>query len=59
MKEEGAGAGGEFEQEAGAPRLANLVNKGPLFDGLYTNPIRRLESAYNNLFNHIDILNIN
>jgi ectoine hydroxylase-related dioxygenase (phytanoyl-CoA dioxygenase family) len=35
---EGDQAGGEFHQEAGTHRLANLVNKGAIFDALWTNP---------------------
>jgi ectoine hydroxylase-related dioxygenase (phytanoyl-CoA dioxygenase family) len=35
---EGEQAGGEFHQEAGTHRLANLVNKGAIFDALWTNP---------------------
>jgi hypothetical protein len=35
---EGDEAGGEFHQEAGTHRLANLVNKGAIFDALWTNP---------------------
>ena len=31
--EEGEAAGGEFKQEPGARRLANLVNKGRVFEG--------------------------
>ena len=36
---EGAGAGLEVHQELGTRRLADLVNKGEVFDGIYTNPI--------------------
>jgi ectoine hydroxylase-related dioxygenase (phytanoyl-CoA dioxygenase family) len=35
---EGEGAGAEFHQETGTHRLANLVNKGAIFDALWTNP---------------------
>jgi ectoine hydroxylase-related dioxygenase (phytanoyl-CoA dioxygenase family) len=35
---EGAQAGAEFHQEPGTHRLANLVNKGPMFDALWTRP---------------------
>ena len=35
---EGASAGIEVEQEAGTRRLADLVNKGAAFDGVYSNP---------------------
>ena len=35
---EGDQAGGEFHQEVGTLRLANLVNKGAIFDALWTNP---------------------
>jgi len=31
--QEGNRAGSEFKQEPGARRLANLVNKGPVFEG--------------------------
>ncbi len=37
-EEEGEDAGKEVHQEAGAVRLANLVNKGPLFDVCWTHP---------------------
>ena len=35
---EGTAAGLETEQESGTRRLADLVNKGPAFDGIYTHP---------------------
>ena len=35
---EGASAGIEVDQEAGTRRLADLVNKGHTFDGVYSNP---------------------
>ena len=35
---EGDQAGSEFHQEVGTERLANLVNKGAIFDALWTNP---------------------
>ena len=31
-------AGQEFSQERGTRRLSNLVNKGAVFDGVYTDP---------------------
>ena len=40
VAEEGARAGTEFHQEAGASRLANLVDKDPLFDLLWCNPLQ-------------------
>jgi len=36
--EEGAGSGSEFKQEPGARRLANLVNKGRIFEGVIVTP---------------------
>jgi ectoine hydroxylase-related dioxygenase (phytanoyl-CoA dioxygenase family) len=36
--EEGALAGSEFKQEPGARRLANLVNKGPIFEDVIRTP---------------------
>lgn len=38
FEEEGGQAGHEFRQEAGAHRLANLVDKGPVFDGTWQHP---------------------
>ena len=38
LKKEGAAAGSEFSQEKGAPRLSDLVNKGAVFDALWTHP---------------------
>lgn len=35
---EGDRAGSEFNTEPGAPRLADLVNKGQVFDGTYVDP---------------------
>ena len=35
---EGSAAGMEVHQEAGTRRLADLVNKGDVFDNIYTNP---------------------
>ena len=36
--EEGPNAGGEFKQEPGARRLANLVNKGHIFEEIILTP---------------------
>src|SRR5689334_16538346 len=36
--EEGAAAGAEFKQEPGARRLANLVNKGRIFEDVIPTP---------------------
>jgi ectoine hydroxylase-related dioxygenase (phytanoyl-CoA dioxygenase family) len=36
---EGANAGKEVEQMSGVRRLADLVNKGEVFDQIYTNPL--------------------
>lgn len=36
---EGADAGKEVSQIVGVRRLANLVNKGAVFDGIYTHPV--------------------
>ncbi|PZE22290.1 phytanoyl-CoA dioxygenase family protein [Paenibacillus xerothermodurans] len=38
MKKEGDDAGKEFRQEAGTRRLSDLINKGEVFDGIYTHP---------------------
>ena len=38
FEEEGAAAGSEFKQEPGARRLANLVNKGALFEDVILTP---------------------
>jgi ectoine hydroxylase-related dioxygenase (phytanoyl-CoA dioxygenase family) len=38
MAKEGANAGKEVHQEEGTRRLADLVNKGEVFDGIYTHP---------------------
>jgi ectoine hydroxylase-related dioxygenase (phytanoyl-CoA dioxygenase family) len=38
MAREGRDAGREFHQEGGTRRLANLVNKDPIFDTCYTHP---------------------
>ncbi|MBA3686453.1 MAG: phytanoyl-CoA dioxygenase family protein [Planctomycetes bacterium] len=35
---EGAAAGGEFTRESGTVRLSDLVNKGEVFDGVWTHP---------------------
>jgi ectoine hydroxylase-related dioxygenase (phytanoyl-CoA dioxygenase family) len=37
-EKEGRGAGIEVHQESGARRLSDLVNKGEVFDQIYTNP---------------------
>lgn len=37
-EKEGPGAGIEVHQESGARRLSDLVNKGEVFDQIYTNP---------------------
>lgn len=38
MDTEGMNAGKEVHQEEGTRRLADLVNKGEIFDGIYTHP---------------------
>lgn len=38
LREEGAQAGGEFRQEAGSDRLANLVDKGGCFEQVVMHP---------------------
>ena len=38
-QKEGPGAGIEVHQESGARRLSDLVNKGEIFDQVYTNPM--------------------
>ena len=47
IAEEGDQAGGEFHREAGTHRLANLVDKGPLFDICYSHP--RVLAAMNHV----------
>src|SRR5471030_2268157 len=37
-KKEGAAAGLDYHQEPGALRIGNLVNKGEVFDRIYTHP---------------------
>jgi hypothetical protein len=37
LAEEGENAGGEFKREPGAARLANLVDKGAVFEGMVVN----------------------
>src|ERR1051326_18538 len=39
FREEGEQAGSEFKQEPGAKRLANLVNKGRIFEEVILTPI--------------------
>lgn len=39
LAQEGANAGGEFRKEAGADRLANLVDKGECFQRLVSHPL--------------------
>ncbi|WP_162462922.1 phytanoyl-CoA dioxygenase family protein [Paenibacillus psychroresistens] len=38
MHKEGQNAGKEVHQEKGTRRLADLINKGEVFDGIYTHP---------------------
>jgi ectoine hydroxylase-related dioxygenase (phytanoyl-CoA dioxygenase family) len=38
LAEEGAKAGQEVEQEVGAPRLSDMINKGDMFDICFTHP---------------------
>src|SRR5689334_10581517 len=38
FEEEGAGAGSEFKQEPGSRRLANLVDKGEIFERIIETP---------------------
>lgn len=38
MTKEGSAAGAEARQETGTRRLSDLVNKGEVFDGMYTHP---------------------
>src|SRR5262245_38522434 len=45
MEKEGANAGKEVHQEEGTRRLADLVNKGEVFDRIYTHP-RILAAAH-------------
>ena len=47
IAEEGDQAGGEFHQEAGTQRLANLVDKDPLFEICYSHP--RVLAAMNHV----------
>lgn len=39
VEKEGAQAGTEVHTEPGTRRLSNLVNKGAVFDGIYTHPL--------------------
>jgi len=39
FEEEGESSGSEFKQEPGASRLANLVNKGPIFEESILHPL--------------------
>lgn len=47
IAEEGENAGGEFKQEIGAVRLANLVDKDPLFEICFSHP--RVLAAMNHV----------
>jgi ectoine hydroxylase-related dioxygenase (phytanoyl-CoA dioxygenase family) len=58
VREEGARAGSEFNQENGACRLADLVNKGEVFDGSYTHP-KVLAAAYHVIGRAFKITSIN
>ncbi len=58
VEEEGAQAGGEFEQEEGATRLADVVNKGAVFDGCYTHP-KLLAAAYYIMKRDFKIMSLN
>jgi ectoine hydroxylase-related dioxygenase (phytanoyl-CoA dioxygenase family) len=49
IAEEGEQAGGEFHQETGSHRLANLVDKDPLFEICYSHP--RVLAAMNHVLN--------
>jgi ectoine hydroxylase-related dioxygenase (phytanoyl-CoA dioxygenase family) len=55
---EGANAGSEFKQEPGARRLANLVNKGEIFERVILNP-SVLECAGRVLGPHFKLSSLN
>jgi ectoine hydroxylase-related dioxygenase (phytanoyl-CoA dioxygenase family) len=58
VQEEGAKAGAEFNQEEGACRLADLVNKGEVLDGVYTHP-KVLAAAYHVIGTEFKIMSLN
>jgi ectoine hydroxylase-related dioxygenase (phytanoyl-CoA dioxygenase family) len=58
MGREGSDAGKEFRQEVGARRLANLVNKDPVFDVCYTHP-KMLAVAYHVIGREFKLHSIN
>ena len=58
LEEEGSKAGIEFRQEEGAARLADLANKGAVFDGCYTHP-KVLAAAYYIIGREFKVTSIN
>lgn len=58
VEEEGAAAGGEFQQEDGATRLADVVNKGEVFDGTYTHP-KLLAAVYYIMKHEFKLMSLN
>ncbi len=58
VQEEGEKAGTEFKQEEGACRLADVVNKGEVFDGCYTHP-KVLAAAYHVIGREFKIMSLN
>jgi len=58
MAEEGDRAGSEVSQHPGIRRLADLVNKGPVFDRLYTHPVV-LAAAYHVIQRPFKLVSLN
>ena len=58
IEEEGDKAGSEVSQDPGIRRLADLVNKGSVFDRIYTHPIV-LASAYHVIRRPFKIVSLN
>lgn len=58
MEKEGQNAGGEFGREEGTRRLSDLVNKGEVFDGMYTHP-KVLAAVYYILKNEFKLAILN
>lgn len=58
MDKEGQSAGLEVHQEVGTRRLADLVNKGAIFDSLYVNP-RVLAAVYHVLQREFKLSSLN
>lgn len=58
MAKEGQSAGLEVHQEAGTRRLADLVNKDPVFDAMYINP-KVLAAVYHVLKRPVKLSSLN